>query len=88
MSWKCATDLVTGGRIIVQKCVIGYVNWRSPIHKEMLVDVVVYVGELVASENIGFVGPVGVLDVVYLGRDRSDNAEIVTSSLHSPPKVG
>lgn len=53
----------------------------------MFVDTLVNLLDIVAIEIIRRVSPVAVLNIVDLGRDRSDNAKVVARAANGPPKI-
>jgi hypothetical protein len=57
------------------------------VFEDILVGGIVQLLNLVALESHDLKSPVLVLDIVDLGCNRGDDAEIVTSSLNSPPKL-
>lgn len=67
-----------------KKPVIDHVYRRV---REMLVDCREKGLNLIAREDEAGIGPVWILDVVDLGRDRGNNAKVMTSASHGPPKL-
>lgn len=62
-------------------------NWLGTVLQQIVVGSLVDGTNLVTTEGDGFNRPVAVLDVEDLGGERSNNAKVVASTLHRPPKV-
>ena len=66
---------------------VDQANWLGTVLQQIVVGSLVDGTNLVATEGDGFNRPVGVLNVEDLGGERSNNAKVVASTFHRPPKV-
>lgn len=75
---------------------LGFIQPVRPMHhvdillavlEEALISRFVDLLDLVAAKDVRLDGPVGMLYIVDLGRDRGDDAKVVAGALDGPPEI-